>query len=331
MLDCEPIFIVGTQRSGTTLLRLILNAHPDIAIPEEARFFTPLLTPQRIKRVLAGAELQKLVSYLRANEQFKLWNFDREPFLNDLANRDSATLAEIMNLMFSSYAACEGKTRWGDKSLFFGSMQLLYEMFPRARFIHIVRDGRDVFDSWRSMDPSKGHPAVMALDWRHKLASIEKSIAQLPDSNTLTLRYEDLVSQPEDMVRSICTFLGIDFDANMLEFHKTSQRYIGDHHSKLIFKAIDDANISKWRKNMSQDEIKIYELMAHKSLTQYGYPLSEGKTSFMQFTRAGADLLIGLPLRIWQVASARIDYKRALNRGEATKTIRIGQPPKDIR
>ena len=99
-----------------------------------------------------------------------------------------------MDGMFSSYAVSEGKSTWGDKSLFFGSIDLLHELFPRARFIHIIRDGRDVFDSWRKMDPTKRHATVMALDWRYKLRSIERSFEKLPASLAKTLRYEDLDS-----------------------------------------------------------------------------------------------------------------------------------------
>lgn len=331
MPDTAPVFIVGVQRSGTTLLRLILNAHPDIAIPEEARFFTPLLKRSHIRRTMEGKNLERLVSYLRSNEQFRLWNFDREPFLRDLADRPSVTLAEVMDTMFSSYAVSEGKSRWGDKSLFFGSLELLHDMFPNARFIHIVRDGRDVFNSWRKMDPSKGHPAVMSLDWRYKLASIENSVKRIPEKNVMTLRYEDLLAQPEETVKSICSFLDIKFETAMLEFHKTSQHYIGDHHSELIFKAIDNSNISKWRKNLSPDEIKIYELMAKGPLNKYGYELSQGGTSLKQISLAIGDITVGLPLRAWQVVSARLDYKRALNKGKSTKSIRVGQPPKGTR
>ncbi|OGC95589.1 MAG: hypothetical protein A2W25_00995 [candidate division Zixibacteria bacterium RBG_16_53_22] len=324
-----PIFIVGTQRSGSTLLRLILNAHPEIAIPEEARFLTPLLNKNNIKKPIEGQALSRLVNYLRANEQFRLWNFDAAPFLNELAVKSSVMLAEVINAMFSSFAQSEGKSLWGDKSLFFGSVQLLHELFPGARFIHIVRDGRDVFDSWRKMDASKNHPTAMALDWHYKLRSIERALAKLPSDRALTLRYEDLVASPDTVVRSICRFLGIAFEPAMLEFHKTSGKYIGEHHSRLIFGAIDPSNTAKWRKHLSSDDVRLYELMAANHLRHYGYELSGTSTSMRQILLAVGDLLVGLPQRAWQIGRARLAYRRALVRGEATKTISVGAMPKN--
>ena len=322
-----PIFIVGTQRSGTTLLRLILNSHSTIAIPEEARFLTPLLSRHNPRRVIHGPALSRLVEYLRANEQFRLWNYDQEPFLRDLINRDSISLADFVDGMFSSYAVSEGKSTWGDKSLFFGSIDLLHELFPRARFIHIIRDGRDVFDSWRKMDPTKRHPTVMALDWRYKLRNIERSIDKLPASLAITLRYEDLIVSPEKVIQSLCKFLCIPFEPGMLEFHKTSSRYIGEHHSKLIFSSIDASNATKWLKNLSTDEITLYELIAGSSLRRYSYVTSDNSVCLRQYLLAASDMIIGFPKRMWQVASARLAYRRALKHGESTKTITVGEMP----
>lgn len=236
-------------------------------------------------------------------------------------------LAEVIDTMFSSYARGEGKSVWGDKSLFFGSVQLLHKLFPGARFIHIVRDGRDVFDSWRKMDASKSHPTVMALDWRYKLRSIERSLARLPAAKSITLRYEDLIAGSETVVRSLCEFLHIVFEPSMLEFHKTSGKYIGQHHSKLIFGAIDPSNTSKWRKRLTKDEIKLYELMAGNDLKRHGYELSSPPTTLRQLALTAADLTVGLPQRAWQVMSARLTYRRALKHGEATRTISVGAMP----
>lgn len=323
-----PFFIVGVQRSGTTLLRLILNAHSQIAIPEEARFLGPLLKRNAGRTVVKEPALSRLLNYLRANEQFRLWAYDSELFFQRLAGRDAVTLAELIDAMFSSYAESEGKSRWGDKSLFFNSINILHELFPGARFIHVVRDGRDVFDSWRRMDATKSRPTVMALDWRYKLRSIERSVARLPADRTLTLRYEDLLASPRQIVQSICSFLNIEFEEEMFEFYKTSSKYIGEHHSSLIFSAINSSNAAKWKQRLSADEIKLYEAMAGKLLREYGYQTSSPSFSAHLLLLAAVDLLIGLPQRVWQVMSARWAYRRALRRGEAMKTIPTGVMPR---
>ena len=141
-------------------------------------------------------------------------------------------------------------------------MDLLYEMFPKAKFIHIVRDGRDVFFSWRKMDPNKSHPSVMAMDWRLKTRFIEQSMKTIPQSNILIIRYEDLLQEPELRVKEICDFLDIKFQKEMLKFHKSSTKYIGKHHSDLIFKAIDSSNINKWEKNLKEVDETLFD--SHK-------------------------------------------------------------------
>jgi len=297
-MKTDPFFIVGVQRSGTTLLRLILNAHSEIAIPEEATFLKPLLNKKRIRNQISGDKLRNLVEFLRSNEQFQLWNFNREPLLKEISNKKSTTIKEIMEIMYSSYAANEGKSSWGDKSLFFGAMELIYEMFPNARFIHIVRDGRDVFHSWRKMDPAKSHPSVMALDWKLKLHFIERSHKSIPASNMLLVRYEDLLTQPNESLQKICNFLSIDFEEDMLRFHQSSNKYIGQHHSDLIFKAIDDSNIIKWKKLLTQNEINMFQFVAGKSLKKYGYEIFSGGSKVKTSILTGLDLLVGLPKRV---------------------------------
>nr|WP_321233986.1 sulfotransferase [uncultured Psychroserpens sp.] len=327
-MKSDPFFIVGVQRSGTTLLRLILNAHSEVAIPEEASFLKPLLKKKWIETSITGDKKDKLVSYLRNNEQFNLWNFDREPLLKEIAYKESTTIKEIMEIMYTSYATHEGKTSWGDKSLFFGAMDLLYQMFPEAKFIHIVRDGRDVFYSWRRMDPNKSHPSVMALDWKFKIRFIEKSMKNIPSTNMMVIRYEDLLDKPEDILKETCKFLNLEFQKEMLKFHKSSNKYIGKHHSDLIFKEIDSSNINKWKVQLNDKETKLYQMAAGNVLKKYGYELMHKTTSMSSTFLFLKDILIGLPKRVIELIKVRLAFRRAIYKGEATKTISVGELPK---
>ena len=326
-----PIFIMGTQRSGTTLLRLILNAHSKIAIPEEARFLTPLLKKRYLKKGISGDSLKKLVGYLSSNEQFKLWNYDSRSFLEHLSRKDEISLHELIDSMFSSYCANEGKTIWGDKSLFFATIDILRALFPDARFIHIVRDGRDVFDSWRKMDSTKGNASVIALDWSYKLYKIESSLKKLSPANQLTIRYEDLIDDPEKAVKAVCSFVGVEYETGMLDFYKTSHYYIGDHHSNLIFNAIDNANRAKWRKNLSPGEIKAFTLLARHYLKKYDYEIPDESLSFLDVLRILKSLVVGIPKRIGQVVTAHRAYDKALKSGQSVKAVSTGNMPRGLK
>jgi len=308
-------------------LRLLLNAHSEIAIPEEARFLMPLLRRDIVKKPLHGRQLEKTLEYLENNEQYRNWNYDRTPVIERLSRKTEITLRELIETLYSSFAESEGKSAWADKSLFFRRIGLLSALFPEAKFIHLVRDGRDVFHSWRKMDPTKNNVAAAALDWNYKLSRIERAFARLPESKRLTIRYEDLLETPEETTRAICDFIGIDFESEMMNYHHTSKYYIGGHHSSLIFKSIDPNNRYKWRKNLSSLEIRIYELICQQNLTKYGYDLSGMKFRLSDSIFLLGTLLTGVPKRAYQVLSRKISAGCALRHGEADNSADAGETP----
>jgi len=322
-----PFFIVGVQRSGSTLLRLILNAHSQIAIPEEARFLTPILKKKYIYQPFQGKQLKLLVEYLTKVPHFKLWNYDASLFIENLKKKKKITLREFIEELYSSYCKYEGKQLWGDKSLFFNWIDILYTLFPEAKFIHIVRDGRDVFNSWRKIDPLMNNVAVAALDWSFKLSRIERSFSKLPKSNYMTLRYEDLLSEPEESVKSICNFIGVSYEPAMLEFYKTSHYYIGEHHSELIFGPLKKDNCYKWKKTLTKREINIYTFLAKNTLNKYGYEI-ECSYTINDIILAFLYTVIGLPKKMWQIVKIRIILKEAIKKGGKFKMLPVGLPPK---
>ena len=325
----SPIFILGAQRSGTTLLRLMLNAHSKIAIPEEARFLTPLLKKKYLNTVIKKHKFEKLVQYLKNSEQFKLWNYDSSAFYSNLTEINEITVTNLLNLLYTSYCVFEGKQIWGDKSLFFSYITILNKMFPIARFINIVRDGRDVFDSWRKMDKKKNNAAMIAVDWSFKLFLIERSLKRIPKEYQLTIRYEDILSNPTEMAKKVCRFVKVDFEAEMLEFYKTSRRYIGRHHSKLIYKKIEKSNASKWRRNLSPQEINIFEVLSGRFLKKYGYETVSNRLSRMETIHLLIQLCEGLAKKMVDMISTRRAYRAALLKGTATEGILVGQKPED--
>ena len=323
------IFIVGTQRAGTTLLRLILNAHSHIAIPEEAWFLAPLLKQKELSQSIEGQRLNTLVKYLSLNLQFKLWNYDNSEFISSLSSRKSITVKQLVNDLFTSYCRNMGKSIWGDKTpSFFRKIDILYTLFPEAKFIHIVRDGRDVFDSWRKIDQSKDNVAVTALDWRYKLFKIENSFNKIPESNRITIRYEDLLENPDKTVKTLCFFIGIKYESNMLNFYQTSHNYVGEHHSSLIFNPLNKDNRFKWKKNLSQREVRIFNTLARRYLWKYGYEVQDERFNASDLIYILKDLFIGLPKRAYQVLYANKVLEIAFIKGWPAKTLLVGKMPK---
>ncbi|MDL1956536.1 MAG: sulfotransferase [Candidatus Desulfofervidus auxilii] len=321
-----PIFILGTQRSGTTLLRLILNSHSKIAIPEEAEFLRPLLKYKYFKKPFYGESLKRIYNYLRNSPHFHLWNYDYSDFLENLKQQKEITLKELIESLYLSYAKHEGKIIWGDKTpSLFRKIKLLYQLFPEAKFIHIVRDGRDVFDSWRKMDPTKNNVAVVALEWQYKNYKIEKFLKYVPNSNKMRIRYEDLLMEPQEVLKKICFFLNINYESEILNFYKKSKYYIGSHHSELIFKPISPQNIYKWKKTLNSYEIKAFTFLAKRYLKIYNYEIECSKMCIKEICFLFRDLFIGIPLRMLQVVRANLLFNSAL-KGKKVK-FKVGSKP----
>jgi hypothetical protein len=308
-----PIFILGVQRSGTTLLRLILNSHSYIAIPEEAEFLRPIITKKYIYNEIPEKDLKRICNYLRSSPHYALWNYDSSKFLNWLEKQSSISLKEFINNLFMSYAESEGKIRWGDKTpSLFRKLKLLHILFPEAKFIHMLRDGRDVFDSWRKMDFSKNNVAVVALEWQYKLYKIENFLKILHDDNKYTIRYEDLLISPKETLMKICNFIEMEFESQMLNFYMQSKYYVGNHHSRLIFQPINPGNLFKWKKNLTETELKVFNYLAGRYLRKYGYQVESKRMSFNDYVYVLEKLLKGLPARTFGVLKANILLKKAL-------------------
>lgn len=332
----SPIFIVGAQRSGTTLLRLMLNAHSQIAIPEEGTFWMPLLRrfKQNTDRIIDKAQLQRYFQYIERNTQFSLWGMNPANVFERIEQKDGGcTLAELMSGLYEAYAQCQDKTVWGDKTpSFFRMVPVLADLFPKARFINIIRDGRDIYLSWRRLDPTKKNVSVSAAEWLFKLYKAGNSLKTISQSRRLETRYEDLVADPDATLRNICKFLDVEYEDAMLNFWKTSDRYIGRHHSDLIFRPVSHESICKWKKQFTRREIANFQFIAKKALKSYGYELSPVCSDHTEtFFDVSWQLAWGLPHRAFQVIHTALDLDISARFGLQTKASGKGEAPEKAR
>jgi hypothetical protein len=308
---------------------LILNAHSQIAIPEEATFLIPLLKRKLLCSPIKGEHLRNLIRYLSFNPQFRLWNYDSNGAFSTLSQRKKISFKELIDILFTSYCRSQGKQIWGDKTpSFFRKIDILYFLFPEARFIHIVRDGRDVFDSWRRIDPSKDNAAVVALDWRYKLSRIVKSLQKMPSANSIEIRYEDLLEQPEATIESLCSHIGVRYDSGLTDFYKTSHLFIGDHHSNLIFNPIDKSNKAKWKKTLSVKEVQTFNVLAGRYLRKYNYEVPSGSFGISALLNISRSLSLGMPGRVYQILYTKMVLEHSARKGRPTDSLKTGNMPK---
>jgi hypothetical protein len=246
----RPIFpfVVGCSRSGTTLLRALLDAHPLLAVPPESHF---VLAPD--PRVLRRA--------LRRGPWFGL---GIEP--PDLRGLD---VADAVRAVFAAYGAAHGKPRYADKTPHYVShLPLLAERFAEARFVHVVRDGRDVALSLLEVLWGPHDLEGAALQWRRRV--LEGRAAGLGPGRYRELRYEALVADPEHELRALAAWLELPYDPAMLDAARRPAAVpYPEHHGRLAL--APTPGLRDWRREMSQADAARFEAVAGDALAGLGY------------------------------------------------------------
>jgi hypothetical protein len=273
--DDRPIFIGGCPRSGTTLLRTMLNTHPDIAIPRETRI-VPYVWDNRSRwRDLDDVAVrEQLVGVIGEVEWTRADRFETP--MDELNKRLMAappTLGSILGTCFVLYAEATGKRRWGDKRPMYARyLDAVFSLFPDAQYINVVRDPRGSIASMRKIGWYDGRVAP-ALDLcLRSLHAVDPWRKALRSDQYFDLRYEDLVVDPEQALTRLAAFLKLSPESVsvMLTYHEhvdeTSTRY----HPHLT-EPINDEQVSTWRDDLDDGEINFIEQETAHYLDQFGY------------------------------------------------------------
>jgi LPS sulfotransferase NodH len=214
----RPIFVIGHQRSGTTLLQSLLGAHSRIAAPPElyfiyrvahhAEYFGELTDDGNLRRALREA-LDAPLDILAACG----WEFDT---LLERARQGPRTYRGLFEALMGDFAERQGKVRWSEKSPG-QTLGEAYALVPDAQFVHIVRDPRDVVASSVRAPMTEPDVTAIARGWRDfTLRNVRRGFVIGP-AQYLQLRYEDLTRDPAAVLRIVCAFLGEDYEPAMLE------------------------------------------------------------------------------------------------------------------
>lgn len=273
-----------------------------IAIPEEGTFWMPILRKQKTdsKNLIPWPQLTSYLEYITKNSQFKLWNLNSETLVDSFRENEGITLGVLMSRFYSAFAIKNRKKMWGDKTpSFFRMIAVINNIFPQAKYIHLIRDGRDIFLSQKRANHYKRNIAIGALEWKHKIEVCQKALKALDPKAYIEVTYEDLVDDPDRVLKNICRFLGVNYEPTMLTYFKDSKQFIGEHHSDLIFRPISTSSVKKWRKEFSVDEVSIFQTIAGTTLSKFGYDLAPVHSNrFSTFLHVGFRIACGIPGRL---------------------------------
>ncbi len=277
----EPVFpqFVGCGRSGTTLLRNMFDAHSALAMTHESHFIGPMAKVRSRYESPSGFNHDAFVSDLFRDANFVRQGLSFEAVKSALDAAGPTTYAGAVRAVFAAYAAKDGKELYGDKTP--GSVtqiELLAELFPEAKFVHIIRDGRAVALSY--LDRPEWGPETMAEaanHWKNRVSRGRAAGRAIGADRYMEIRYEEVVAGPESAARNVCDFLGLEFEESMLRYHEKSKQFIASTKDPAAFENLAKpitAGLRTWEDEISPGDQKLFEAIAGDTLEEFGYPVS---------------------------------------------------------
>lgn len=279
MAEEAPFFIVGSGRSGTTLLRLILCAHSRIHIPHETHFIADLVRELPLTEPLNPPQLARALDLItgprRAYNDWPRMEIPTGEFRDWALALEEPKLADVIALLYRDHLRRQRKTRWGDKTPdHVHIMPELLTLFPGAKFIHMIRDGRDVAISYIEADWERYYERD--FEWTRAMRRRREYRSSPYAAQILDVGYERLVLEPEATVRRICAFLGETFEPAMLDWQRSialvPEQELSTVHTKLL-KPLSSEAVALWRKKLSAAECFAVEACLRRGLCEANYDL----------------------------------------------------------
>lgn len=270
MTQGDPIFIVGAPRSGTTLLRAMLNRHPRIGLSDETYFFYYVYLRRRAFGDLSDPDNRKrLIACYAATQRWQRLKLDSAA-LADRLMAEGTSYPAFFESLLRFYAESFGKVRYGEKTPHHAwYVDELLGWYPESRVIHLVRDPRDVCASLYNVPWGRKTAVANARLWVSLTAAAERGQG---NPRFLRVRYEDLVREPEPVLRGLCEFLGEPFDAAMLGSAPVStadrpwfERAQG---------RLSTSRLGTWRDQLTGPDVRLLETVAGEWMDRMGYERS---------------------------------------------------------
>jgi hypothetical protein len=275
------LFVVGAARSGTTLLQRMLDAHPLLAVVNET-YWLPRKYRERTGLTRDGLVTSALFPLLLDSPKFERMGFSEDDLRRIAGDGAPVRYADFVSRLFGEYAARQGKHLAGDKTPgYVRRMARLHELWPEARFVHIIRDPRDVCLSmldWPGGERTAGQFGTWQLDravssalyWGYSVAMGREAGMALGPGVYVETRYEDLVTSTEAELGRLCEFLGISFDPAMQSYHVGRTRPKPGRSSKAQWLP-PTPGLRDWTTQLAAHDIAAIQVAAGELLREFGY------------------------------------------------------------
>lgn len=280
-----PIQIIGTQRSGSNLLRLMLNELPEVVAPHPPHIlktFMPLMSEYPDLTVDENFRqlIEDVCQLIETNPV--VWDhviFDRSQIFSLCTKQ---TLVEVFKVVYELMAEANNASYWCCKSMSnVHYMEQIEEEGLQPYYIHLVRDGRDVASSFKKVAVGDKHIYSLSSNWNKLQKISERCLQKVGKKRGLTVRYEDLIHSPEETMKRVCNFLGVVFTTKMFNFYNSEE---SKHTAESGFmwanvtSPIIKNNDQKYKEALTADEVRLFESVSGESLMKYGYKVDKYPT-----------------------------------------------------
>lgn len=285
-----PFFIIGNPRSGTTMFRLMLNSHPALVVPPECGFavwWLPKYKAARFDGPDCAARIDQFLLDLETSRKIETWHLDFARLRDLLVSTRVATYSQVVTAVYRAYAASRGRPAsiCGDKNNFhIRHVSDIAALFPKATFLFLVRDGRDVAASYMELAKrpfdSPYAPKLpteigaIAEEWCINNTTALTALSLLSRQSWLQVRYEDLVTHPQRTLSHVCAFLHVPFVEEMLQFHK----HVRDEEPAdfiawkgKVTEGVTASSVGRYRDVLSDEQLRSFTDRAGAALRHFGY------------------------------------------------------------
>ena len=305
-----PIFIVGAPRSGTTLLRNMLNRHPVIAIGPETDFNHYVYSRRQSFGSLSESQnRQRLVDAYLATEHVRKMRVDLKA-LRDTLLREGTSYENFFASLLRFYAQSQGKKRWGEKTPRHAFMtETLCDWYVSGTVIHLVRDPRDVVASSLHLPGATNNVLGGAYLWLHCNLEARKAHDR---PQYLLIRYEELVKQPEQELRRICAVLGVEYSPVMLLPNCDPASVLPWY--RRAEEPVTTDRLGKWRDELTPDHVALVEWIVGPHMPSFGYEVvGRAPTNLAIFRGATFAAFDAVKRRITEFPAAWYYFTRSTN------------------
>ncbi len=317
-LDEAPIISGGYERSGTTMLMLMIGSHPRITVPEvtwyNPRFGGYLHTYGDISK---GENFRVLLHEMMFGLLVPFFGIevDEDTILEEILNHvQDRTFPGAFTGVMNWFVSKKGKPRWVEKcpqNIF--HVASILEDFPNAQIVFVTRDGRDSGATYMQSRFGPTNVYAAAELWKKFQVAARHWRAQLDSSQWLDVRYEDLVRDPEDTLKQVCDFLDEDYSQEMLGFHESTyprNRGKNPDHARIAMPVTDEL-IGEYEQYLSIQEQRIFAGVAGEELTENGYEIDVVP---IETSAEDAALFLGVDMRTRAASFDLMGHQYAFSR-----------------